>query len=97
MSTLHDSNLPAREAALSNGVGMQAGASVWMLFTCPSVDTRGSCLAMSAFACCTAVKALLASAATSAMPAPSSSRARWISSYLHAQEATVTRGQKGWR
>lgn len=37
---------------------------------------------MSAFACWMVARALLASAATSTMPAPSSSCACWISSYL---------------
>lgn len=62
------------------------------LLTCPSAATCRSFSSMSAFACCTAAKALLASAATSTMPAPSSSRARWISSYLCGQNAVVTQG-----
>lgn len=75
---------------VKQGIGMQRG--VWMLLTCPSAATCRSFSAMSAFACCTAANALLASAATSTTPAPSSSCACWISSYLHGQDTTVTQG-----
>lgn len=44
---------------------------------------------MSAFACWMVARALLASAATSTMPAPSSSCARWISSYLWGQDGAL--------
>lgn len=44
---------------------------------------------MSAFACWMVARALLASAATSTMPVPSSSCARWISSYLWGQDGAL--------
>lgn len=75
---------------VKQGVGMQRG--VLMLLTCPSAATCRSLSAMSAFTCCTAANTLLVSAATSTTPAASSSRARWISSYLHGQDTTVTQG-----
>lgn len=44
---------------------------------------------MSAFACWMVARALLASAATSTRPVPSSSCARWISSYLWGQDGAL--------
>lgn len=71
---------------------MPAGAVVWALLTCPRAATCKSLSARSACACSTAVKALLASTATFAMPAPSSSCACWISSYLRGQDTAVSQG-----
>lgn len=71
---------------------MPAGAVARALLTCLRAATCESLSARSACARSTAVKALLASSATSAMPAPSSSCACWISSYLRGQDTAVGQG-----